>query len=212
MREGLGHRGGAERRPCSKRMGVERGQRQYKGRSPKAPTRRSSYPSSSARRRAGRSSWSTITNAISESFRCSFSSHCPISNTWCSGVLSKARFHTASPNTLIARRYSSASPSSNERSSVSALSRVAEVYILWCWMGMHGDEERSADCNHARGCLIYTAPPRLPKDIHNEEGRRGVREDGDPAIRGLYRLVWGLPTPLRAQFHWPCPLGGATSS
>src|SRR5215204_109482 len=35
------------------------------------------------------------------------------------------------------------------------------------------------------------------------EGRQGVREDGDPAIRGLYRLVSGLPTPLRAQFHWP---------
>src|SRR5215208_1795896 len=70
-------------------------------------------------------------------------------------------------------------------------------------MGMHGDEERSADCNYARGCLMYTAPPRLLKDIHNEEGRRGVREDGDPAIGGLYRLVSGLPTPLRAQFHGP---------
>jgi hypothetical protein len=36
-----------------------------------------------------------------------------------------------------------------------------------------------------------------------KEGRRGVREDGDPTIRGLYRLVSGLPTPLRALFHWP---------
>ena len=65
----------------------------------------------------------------------------------------------------------------------------------------------------SRSWLSYLhPPPRLPQDIHNEEGRRGVREDGDPAIGGLYRLVSGLPTPLRAQFHWPCPLGGATSS
>ena len=73
---------------------------------------------------------------------------------------------------------------------------------LWWWMGTHGDE-RSGNCNHARGCLMYTAPPRLPKDIAQLEGRRGVREDGDPAIRGLYRLLSGLPTPLCAQFHWP---------
>ena len=53
-----------------------------------------------------------------------------------------------------------------------------------------------------------TSAPRYKQ----EEGRQGVREDGDPAIGGLYRLVSGLPTPLRAQFHWSCPLGGATSS
>src|SRR5215213_1186023 len=61
---------------------------------------------------------------------------------------------------------------------------------------------------------------RLPSYVHHsptpaqrykqEEGRRGVREDGDPAIRGLYRLGLGLPTPLRALFHRP--LGDTTST
>jgi hypothetical protein len=51
--------------------------------------------------------------------------------------------------------------------------------------------------------LSYVRGSPLPAQRHKlEEGRRGVREDGDPAIRLLYRLVLGLPTPLRAQFHW----------
>src|SRR5215208_1958749 len=45
--------------------------------------------------------------------------------------------------------------------------------------------------------------PTPAQRYEQEEGRRGVREDGDPAIGGLYPLVLGLPTPLGAQFHWP---------
>jgi hypothetical protein len=63
----------------------------------------------------------------------------------------------------------------------------------------------------SRSRLSYVHRSPTPAQRYKqEEGRRGVREDGDPAIRGLYRLVLGLPTPLRALFHWP--LGGPTSS
>jgi hypothetical protein len=56
----------------------------------------------------------------------------------------------------------------------------------------------------SRSRLSYVHRSPTPAQRYKqEEGRRGVREDGDPAIRGLYRLVSGLPTPLRAQFHWP---------
>jgi hypothetical protein len=56
----------------------------------------------------------------------------------------------------------------------------------------------------SRSRLSYVHRSPMPAQRYKqEEGRRGVREDGDPAIRGLYRLVLGLPTPLRAQFHWP---------
>jgi hypothetical protein len=30
-------------------------------------------------------------------------------------------------------------------------------------------DARSADCSHARGSLMYTAPPGLPKDIHQKK-------------------------------------------
>ena len=56
----------------------------------------------------------------------------------------------------------------------------------------------------SRSRLSYAHRSPTPAQRYSqEEGRRGVREDGDPAIRGLYRLVSGLRTPLRAQFHWP---------
>jgi hypothetical protein len=55
----------------------------------------------------------------------------------------------------------------------------------------------------SRSRLSYVHRSPRPAQRHTpEEGRRGVREDGDPAIGGLYRLVLRLPTPLRAQFHW----------
>src|ERR671912_2280905 len=59
--------------------------------------------------------------------------------------------------------------------------------------------------------VLCTPLPTPAQRYKQEEGRRGVRENGDPAIRELYRPVSGLPTPLRAQFHGRCPLGGATS-
>jgi hypothetical protein len=56
----------------------------------------------------------------------------------------------------------------------------------------------------ARSRLSYVHRSPTPAQRYKQkEGRRGVREDGDPAIRGLYRLVSGLPTPLRAQFQGP---------
>jgi hypothetical protein len=42
---------------------------------------------------------------------------------------------------------------------------MAEVYILWWWMDMHGNE-CFGDDEHARGCLMYTTPPRLPRDVN----------------------------------------------
>jgi hypothetical protein len=56
--------------------------------------------------------------------------------------------------------------------------------------------------SHSRLSYVHRSPTPAQR-YEQEEGRRGVREDGDPAIRGLYRLVSGLPTPLRAQLHWP---------
>jgi hypothetical protein len=50
--------------------------------------------------------------------------------------------------------------------------------------------------------LLHRSPTPAQR-FTQVEGRRGVREDGDPAIRGLYRLVSELPSPLCAQFHWP---------
>jgi hypothetical protein len=50
--------------------------------------------------------------------------------------------------------------------------------------------------------VLCTRSPTPAQRYKQEEGRRGVREDGDPPTGGLYRLVLGLPTPLRAQFHW----------
>lgn len=38
---------------------------------------------------------------------------------------------------------------------------------LLCWMDMQPDEG-FGDCNHARGCLMYTARPRLPKPINKK--------------------------------------------
>jgi hypothetical protein len=52
--------------------------------------------------------------------------------------------------------------------------------------------------------------PTPAQRYKQEEGRQGVREDGDPAMRGLYRLVLGLPTPSALRLTGP--LGGATSS
>ena len=55
--------------------------------------------------------------------------------------------------------------------------------------------------SRSRLSYVYRSPTPAQR-YKQEEGRRGVREDGDPAIRGLYWLVSGLPTPLRPQFHW----------
>src|SRR5215208_1363671 len=56
----------------------------------------------------------------------------------------------------------------------------------------------------SRSRLSYVhRSPTTAQRYKQEEGRRGVREDGDPAIGGLYPLVSELPTPLRPQFHWP---------
>jgi hypothetical protein len=64
----------------------------------------------------------------------------------------------------------------------------------------------------SRSRLSYVHCSPTPAQRYAQlEGRRGVREDGDPAIHGLYRLVWGLPTP-RCALSFTGPLGGATSS
>jgi hypothetical protein len=56
----------------------------------------------------------------------------------------------------------------------------------------------------SRSRLSYVhCSPTPAQRYEQEEGRRGVREDSDPAIGGLYPLVLGLSTPLHAQFHWP---------
>jgi hypothetical protein len=48
--------------------------------------------------------------------------------------------------------------------------------------------------SRSRLSYVYRFPTPAQR-YTQEEVRRGVREDGDPAIRGLYRLVLGLPTP-----------------
>src|SRR5215211_1219927 len=66
------------------------------------------------------------------------------------------------------------------------------------YKALHAAWRRSTSCGVGWMCMETNDPA-----IAIVEGRRGVREDGDPAIGGLYRLVSELPTPLHAQFHWP---------
>jgi hypothetical protein len=84
---------------------------------------------------------------------------------------------------------------------------------------MHASWRRSTSCGGGWICsqtndsaiastlatVLCTPLPTPAQRYKQEEGRRGVRENGDPAIRELYRPVSGLPTPLRAHVSRALP-------
>ena len=81
-----------------------------------------------------------------------------------------------------------------------------------CGVGWICMETRDPPTAITLAAVLCTPLPTPAQRYTQVEGRRGVREDGDPAIGGLYRLVSGLPTPLSAALSFTGPLGGAISS